>query len=322
MLKIHDICAGLFTFFMIKETTLAHLGLFTSGLLFGASYWIAKGLMPDFMQPMQIIFCRGLVALTLFWLVSLFQKPTIIQPKDHAMLAICGLLGITINQAFFFWGLSYTSPVDTSLIHSASPAMVMLFSAIIAKERPGISGIGGIALGALGSVILIYQGKNATGGNNHLLGNSLIFINIMAYSLYLVLVKPLMTRYNAVAVMKWSFAYGFLFMLPFCYKSAYTIQWAQLTANAWFAITYIVIGTTFIAYLLTTFSLKSLSAGVAGYYIYMQPVIAAAMGILIYGETISASKILAAILVFAGIFMINKRLSLKQMSERNKQPSK
>ena len=69
---------------------------------------------------------------------------------------------------------------------------------------------------------------------------------------------------------------------------------------------YIVIGTTFLTYLLTSFSLKTVSAGIAGYYIYMQPVIAALIGIMLFSERLTMIKLIAALLVFWGVFLVNR----------------
>lgn len=296
----------------MTETTKAHLALIISGILFGANYWIAKGLMPNYLQPMQIILIRGLLSLILFWLVAFAKDNQKIAGKDHLILALAGLTGIAINQAFFFIGLSLTSPVDTALIHSASPIVVLLFSAWLVGEKTGRSKISGIALGALGAVLLVFQGNFNSSGGNHLLGNTLIFLNIISYSLYLVIIKPLMAKYSAITLMKWVFLYGFLFVLPFCLPSASKINFHNFTTYTWLSMLYIVLGTTFLTYLLTSFSLKTVSAGIAGYYIYMQPVIAALIGIMLFGERLTMIKSIAAMLVFIGVFLVNRNPALRK----------
>ena len=282
----------------------AHSALFFSGILFGANYWIAKGLMPEYMNPMQIIFYRGVITMLLFQLLSSILGTEKVRRRDLGMLALCGLLGVAINQLFFFTGLNYTSPVDTALIHAGSPLMVLTFSALIIGEKASPLKIAGILIGGVGAVLLVLQGQSATAGSNQLLGNVLIFINIMAYSLYLVLVKPLMARYSPVTVLKWVFTFGFFMVLPFSVSEANTIDWSHFTTGAWLSIIYIIVGTTFLTYLLTTFSLKTLSAGTAGYYIYMQPLIAGSIGILFYNEKFTLIKLIAALVVFAGVYLV------------------
>lgn len=289
---------------MVSASAKAHAALFFSGLIFGANYWIAKGLMPVFMQPMQIVFYRGIITVSLFYIIWRFSGSEKVEKRDLARLIICGMLGVAVNQVFFFTGLNFTSPVDTSLIHAASPLMVLLFSVLINHEKAGMAKITGILLGGAGAVLLILSGKLSTHGSNQFLGNILIFINILAYSLYLVLVKPLMAKYSAITVLKWVFLSGFIFVVPFSLQDAFQVSWGSLSAYAWFALIYIILGATFFTYLLTIFSLRTLSAGTAGYYIYMQPLIASFIGIVFLGEQLSLKKILAAAVIFAGVYLV------------------
>lgn len=292
---------------MLSPRVKSHAALAVAGLLFGANYWIAKGLMLGFLTPMQIIFIRGLASLLLFWLAALFVKPEHVRKSDHRNFIVAAALGVAINQIFFFTGLSYTSPVDTSLIHAASPLLVLLFSAMLMHEKITSIRLAGILTGGTGAVLLILQAGSAQNSQSSLAGNALILANITAYSLYLVKIKPMMMRYSAITVMKWIFLYGFLLVIPFSLPSMTRISFVHFTTQAWMAITYVVVGTTFLAYLLTTFSLKAVSATVAGYYIYMQPVVAGVIGILFFGETVGPVKILAGAAVFTGIYLVNRR---------------
>ena len=122
--------------------------------------------------------------------------------------------------------------------------------------------------------------------------------------------KDWMSRSRVIAKIL-IFLYGFLMVIPFSAKDAFSINWQDFTPSAWLSLGYIVVGTTFLAYLLTTFSLKALSAGVAGYYIYMQPVIAAAIGIFMFSEALSTVKIISAILIFAGVYLVNRPAGIK-----------
>jgi drug/metabolite transporter (DMT)-like permease len=298
--------ASFIAILMVSTRLRAHAALFFSGVLFGANYWIAKGLMPEYMSPMQIIFYRGLITMLLFQLLSLVIGVEKTSKRDIVRLAVCGLLGVAVNQMFFFTGLNYTSPVDTALIHAGSPLMVMTFSALIIGEKASPLKIIGILLGGTGAVMLVLQGNTDITGSNQLLGNVLVFINIMGYSLYLVLVKPIMARNSPITVLKWVFTFGFFMVFPFSISEAHTVNWSHFSVSAWISIIYIIIGTTFITYLLTTFSLRTLNAGTAGYYIYMQPFIAATIGILFYNEKFTPIKIIAALVVFAGVYLVLK----------------
>lgn len=299
----------------------AHLTLFATSLLFGANYWIAKGLMPDYFEPRQVIFIRVLGAMLLFWLLHFFTTREKVKPRDLLLIAVSSALGVAVNQIMFFEGLNLTTPVDTSIIHASSPVLVLLFAAIITRERLTFMKIAGIILGAAGALLLVLHGKEVSFNADSFRGDIFILINISAYSLYLVLIKPVMARYKPVTVMKWVFFFGFLFVLPFSIGKMPNIDWQNVDGFAWFSLLYVVIGTTFLAYLLTINALRYVDASVAGFYIYLQPVFAAIIGISLFDEVLTAHKILAAALVFSGVYFVSrKNKKANQAAEKSAKP--
>ena len=141
---------------------------------------------------------------------------------------------------------------------------------------------------------------------SHALGNMLIFLNMVCYALYLVLIKPLVGKYHTTTILKWVSFFGFIFVFPFSVKPAMEINFAAITFTAWLGIAYIIVLNTFVAYLLINFALKSVSATVVSYYSYLQPVIAAIMSVTIGQGGITGPKIFAALLIFSGVYVVNK----------------
>lgn len=291
----------------------AHLSMLTATLLFGINYWVAKGLMPERLQPMQIIFMRVLGTLVISWIIVLSFKKLRnirIEKADIPRLIISSILGVGINQVCFFTGLNLSTPVDAAIINSINPILVMVFSAFILHENIGRNRLAGIILGATGALMLILFGNhNLIGG--HLQGNLFIMANITSWSLYLVVSKPLMVKYNPFVMMKWIFLFGFFEILPFTFISTFQLNFRGIEASTWFSLFYIVVGTTFLAYLFITFSLKRLSSTVIAYYTYLQPVLVAGIGVLLFADRISWIKILSALLVFAGIYFVTRRSKVK-----------
>jgi len=103
------------------------------------------------------------------------------------------------------------------------------------------------------------------------------------------------------------FLIGFIGVFPFTIKEALQINFSSFDGYTWFSILYIIIGTTFMAYFFITYSLKRLSSAVVAYYSYIQPVIVAVIGIMVFAERISWIKIVSALLVFAGIYFVTKK---------------
>jgi len=295
---------------MAHNNLRAHSSMLAATLLFGANYWIAKGLMPNHLLPMQIIFLRVSGTLIIAWIIQLSIKELRvlrIERSDYPRLILSSLLGVAINQMMFFTGLNQTTPVDAAIINSANPILVLVFAAWILKEKIGSSRLGGIILGATGAILIILFGNPLSLGGGHFTGNMFIIANTAAWSLYLVISKPLMVKYNSFVIMRWMFLIGFIGVFPFTIQQALEIDFKSFDSYTWFAILYIIIGTTFLAYFFITYSLKRLSSSVVAYYTYIQPVLVAAIGIIIFTEKISWVKTASALLVFAGIYFVTRR---------------
>jgi drug/metabolite transporter (DMT)-like permease len=290
----------------MKNTQKAHLALLSTTLIFGVAYNIVKSLMPVMLSPMQLIFIRMLGGMLIFWLFQRLFVPEKVERKDLMMLAICGVFGFAMNQALFYAGLNLSTPVDASLIHVLNPIVVMVFASLIMGEKVTWTKAGGIALGASGVFILILYGRVVSFNGSHALGNMLIFLNMVCYALYLVLIKPLVGKYHTTTILKWVSFFGFIFVFPFSVKPAMEINFAAITFTAWLGIAYIIVLNTFVAYLLINFALKSVSATVVSYYSYLQPVIAAIMSVTIGQGGITGPKIFAALLIFSGVYVVNK----------------
>lgn len=295
---------------MVKNNIRAHLSMLAATLLFGANYWIAKGLMPDKLLPMQIIFLRvsgTLIIATILQLSIRELRKLRIDRADFPRLILSSILGVAINQMMFFTGLNRSTPVDAAIINSANPIMVLVFAAWLLTDKIGISRLAGIILGATGALLLILTGIPVASNNGQWSGNLFILINTASWSLYLVISKPLMVKYNPFVLMRWIFLFGFIAVFPFTIGQSLKIDISSFVPSTWFAIIYIIVGTTFMAYFFITFSLKRLSASVVAYYTYLQPVLVALIGIIMFSELISFVKIVSALLVFAGIYFVTRK---------------
>ncbi len=296
-----------------NSTYKAHLALLGANLIYGANYIIAKGIMPDKIGPSAFIFLRVVGAIILFWIIKSFIKEKV-EKKDFPLLILGGLLGVATNQLMFFHGLNLTSPIDASIIITAIPVMVLIFSALILKEKITTNKLIGITVGAIGAILLVWYGKKS-GGTSSALGNLFVLINACSYALYLVLIKPLMKKYNPITVISWVFLFGFMFVFPVGIKDVLTTNFEAFTMNTYLTIAFVVIGTTFLAYLFNIYALSIVSPSVNSSYIYLQPVIsfimvsiyAFALGHDEYAQDINIIKLLSCLLVISGVYLISKK---------------
>lgn len=297
-----------------SSNLLPHFAILGANIIYGLNYSIAKDVMPAFIKPFGFIFCRVLGALFLFALVSLFYKEKI-EKKDFALLAICGFFGVAANQLMFFYGLNQTNPINAGIIMTSNPIMVLLAAAFILQTRITYTRIAGLILGISGALLILLFNKGFSFGSETWLGDLFILLNAMTYAIYLVLVKPLMSKYRPITVIKWVFLFGFLFVIPFGYHQFLEINWSEFTFDIWLKFSFVIIGATFLAYLLNVYGLKNLSPSTVSSYIYLQPLIAALFAVWVGKDSFTWIKLIAALLIFTGVYLVSKPAKIKKLED-------
>ena len=284
---------------------LSHIALIIVNLIYALNYTIAKDVMPEYIQPSGFILLRVIGGSILFFLTYFFFVKERVKKKDFFRLMLCGLFGVAINQLFFFEGLNLTTPINAAIIMTISPVLVIITSAIIIKEKITVRKIIGIFLGLIGACILILNSGDISFKNDFFTGNILVLINATSYAIYLVLVKTLMKRYNPITVMFYVFIFGLIFVLPFGIDEIQKIDLTTFNEEIYLKIGFVVICTTFIAYMFNAFALKSLNPSVVSVYIYLQPLLASLIAIALNSDSLSLVKILSAIFIFSAVFLVS-----------------
>lgn len=287
----------------------AHAGLLVTNIFFAINLSAVKYLTANnFMKPFGMNLIRVGVSVALFWMMFLIQPAQKkIERSDIKRFVLCAFFGIAINQMLFLKGLSYTYPIHGALLMLSTPILITIIAGWILKERISLYKISGLVLGVTGAVVLIAARPKTGAGNDVLLGDLLILTNAISYTIYFILVKPLMLKYNPVQVIRWVFTWGLLMVLPFGWGEFTKIEWTTFGNIEYMCITLIVLGGTFLAYLFNLYGIKVLGASVSGSYIYLQPVFATAIAMIFLNEQLELYKIVAAAAIFSGVYLCNKK---------------
>jgi drug/metabolite transporter (DMT)-like permease len=282
----------------------AHLSVFALNLLYVFSYFIVKDVSPNHLSASAFVLIRASGATILFWLVALFFRCTKIEKQDHPKLMFAALFGIVFNQLLFFNGLVLTSSVNTSILMTTTPILVLPISAWLLKEKMTPFKIIGVVVGFLGALLIILQKESVIAGNNPALGNILVFINAALFSFYLVYVKPIMIKYSLFEVLKWLFLYGTIVIIPFGLNDFLSIDWTTFTPKVWGAVLYVIFGITFLTFILNMYAIKELSPLAVSIYIFLQPLLTAIVSWFWINETISFVGGMASFLIFIGVYFV------------------
>lgn len=263
--------------------------------------------MPNHIGPLALVLLRIAGAGMLFWVLSLFVKKEPLQKGDLKKMATLALFGVFINQVFFIYGLSLTKPINSAIIMISNPIMVIVFTLIVLKERITILKISGLLLGIIGAVTLLLFKGNFEFGSETITGDLMTLINASSWAVFVVMAKPYMQKYQTVTVMKWIFLFGFIYMLPVGFNDLYSTQLGSWDGNVYFGVAFVVVATTFLAYLLNTYALKDLSPSVVSMYIYTQPFLATLFAVFLGKDSLTPTKILSAVFIILGVYLVSYR---------------
>ena len=302
----------------MKNRGFALLAATGATIIYGLTHTVAKVVMPDYVGAFGFIFIRTAGATILFWLLSLFLPKEKIDRSDYLRLFLACLMGMCINMLSFFKGLELSTPVNSGIFATTNPIIILLLSYLFLGEKIGIRKFFGIGMGFAGALLLVlHSPQNTSNAPNILAGNILFMINSIFFSGFIIVVKPLSEKYNTVTIMKWLFMVGFLLTFPVTVKEFNQVDWCNMPIDMFWRVAFVILGTTFLTYLLNIYALRNLQASTVGAFAYAQPVIAISYAIYTGNDSLDVLKTVAFVLIMLGVYLVSKKKD-KFLSQTNK----
>ena len=300
---------------------ISHLQMLGATLIYAMTFSLAKMVMPQYILPSSFTLLRVLTGCVFFWVLSFWVPKVKFSRKDWILLLSCGIFGTFFNQLIYFQGLELTTPINAAIVMPSTPIVVYLISIIFLKEKSSWIRISGILIGFLGVVFLISLGEEkGYKAKNPALGNLFVFLNSSSYAIYLILVKSLLKSYHPYVVLKWVYLFGILFVFPFGISGIPTIQWSTIPIQGYLIIGFVLLFTTCFTYLLNLFALRKVSSTTLSAYVYLQPVFATIIAILLGSDQLNWIKGITFLIIVFGLYLVNspKWLNTVVLYKKNK----
>ncbi len=297
---------------MKLEKLTGHAAMFGANAMWGIMSPVAKMVMAaGIVSPMVMTDFRILGAAILFWTFSFFRKREPVSWKDLGLFFLASQIAIVFNQGSFIFGVSMTSPIDASIITTSLPILTLIIAAFYLKEPVTGKKITGIVFGATGAILLVMSGQQLANGNaSNIWGDLLCLTAQLCFSIYLVFFRGLINRYSPITIMKWMFTGSTLSVLPFTYDKILATDWPAVEWRTFAGIAFVVVGGTFISYLLVSIGQKRLRPTVVSMYNYIQPIAAAIVAILWGMDTFTVLKVISVIFIFSGVYLVTQSKNL------------
>ena len=299
-----------------RTSLLAHLSLAGAAFCWGLMSPLGKDAMQHGIDGITLVSLRVLGGAILFWFTSLFTPRETISRKHIALLCLAAVFGLVGNQCCFTIGLSLTSPVNAGIVTTTMPISALLLSALILKEPITLRKALGVALGCCGAVLLVMTSvRTAAGatGMGDLRGDLLCFAAQISYTIYLTVFGWLAKRYSIFTVNKWMFLSATCIIWPFTAQHVWQTPWSALSTVTLAEIAYVVVGGTFLAYILMIRGQQVLRPTVVSMYNYVQPIVAVIVSIVLGLAVFTLTHALAVALIFSGVALVTLSKSRRDM---------
>ncbi len=283
-----------------------HLALVAVQLCFGLFPLLGKWAFASF-EPSAVAawrLCAGSAAFAAIAVLR-YGRNVVPAPSDLPRLAVCGWLGIALNQALYLEGLQRSTALHAGLLILLIPVFTTAIAVALRQEKFEARRAAGIALAFAGAVVLVARGATDSLSLEPGVGNLLLVANALAYSFYLVLSRPLLQRYSALVVILWAYVLS-LPILPWLMWDA---EWAPDSAEPrhWLSLGLILLFPTVLGYLLNLYALARVTASTTAVYVFAQPLIAGLAGVLLLGERFDGNTAVASGAILGGLALVIRR---------------
>ncbi len=284
----------------------AFAALIPAQVFFGSLPVIGKVVLAA-IPPIGLVGIRVAITALILLIIQRFRRRIWLKEKgDYWRLALLSLFGVVFNQLLFISGLSLTTAANTSLLAVLIPVFAMSVGAILGIEKLRALRILGIILAACGVIYLI-DPRKASFSSLTTMGDLLIVLNCLSYGIYVAISKNVITRNGTFRSMMWVFIFASVVCVPLGAFSMSDVDLANVSPMIWLLVLHIAIVATAAPYLLNAWALSKVDPSTVAVFVYLQPLIGFILAVIFLGESIDSKFIVAAALIFAGVFFVTRR---------------
>jgi drug/metabolite transporter (DMT)-like permease len=283
------------------------IGLLAINVFWGASF-VANAIALKYIGPIEIASIRFFIAAPLLLIITCIWKGRDafkFDRRDIVTFIVLALTGVTFQYAIQVSAQNFTSATSASLLINTSVFFIMILGAVFLKEKMTWYRIMGAVIGFVGVALLVTKGSLSLEMNDNALGDLMIIICALLWSIYTIYGKRVSEKYHPIVILNYVFILGAIGLAPFYFLTPHMpIQDVPLTAIA--AILFLVVFCSIIAYLIYNIALEKMDTSKIAVYIYFVPLSTIILAALILHETLTMASAAGGLLVLVGMYLAEK----------------
>jgi drug/metabolite transporter (DMT)-like permease len=291
--------------------------LILANLFWAGNYVFGKYVVAE-MSPLWITFTRWFLALTFLIPISYFvERPNYREVFKHFWLPLScmGILGVIGYNLLLYGALEYTSPMNASLVNALNPAMMVVFSFLILKERMTWVNVGGFALSLIGVLLILTKGHlEWIFQTTYNRGDLMMIAANLVWVFYSIIGKRLAVP--PITATACSVFLSVIFLFPFLFLQPFDIT--QLSVRGMTGIIYMWLFPSVCSFVFWNMAVKKVGPSYAGVYLNLITVFTAIITLML-GEKILESQIIGGAFVLIGVYFATKMTKPKEKVIRSAQ---
>lgn len=249
----------------------------------------------------------GLSGLFLLLVLRLREGSIGVRREDLPLLALTGILGITLSQIFFVFALTDTGATDMALLGATGPIATALLATAVGIERLGRRHWAALGISLAGTMLIVFGSPSASVGGTGLLGDMLALGNVLVSSASAIPLVPLLRRYSPLRILTYEMLLGVVVLLPFAAPALLTEDYASVSTAGWAALAYAAIGAGIATNLLYFTGIGRVGPSRAAVFQYLQSFLGVIFAVLLLGEQVAVVQLAGGAIVIGGVMLSRAR---------------
>jgi len=274
----------------------------SAAAIWGGMYVVSDVVLPV-IPPFTLLTLRLLFGgFVLSFLLLISGKPVTLTRRKLLQLLGVGFLGFGISVGAQFVGTDLSTAMNGSLITSASPAFIVLFAAVVLKERLTSRRLIAIGLATLG-VLFIIDLSQADFGSQTFMGDLALLIAAITWGLYSVLVRAVSKDTDTLVVTVFAFYGGSILTIPAMLVESNTRPTGEITLPILLGVLYLGVVSTAGAMWLWNRAFALVDASVASLFFFAQPLVGAILSSVVLDQPFTPGLLVGSVLIAAGVLL-------------------
>ena len=297
---------------MSRNLVLAIVLLIASSFFWSGNFFSGKIAFLSDLSPFKLSFFRWILALLILlpFTYSQIIKDLEYYKKNILLMTVISILGVTIFNSFTYISLQTTMVINSTLMASVAPVMMIGFSWLIFRTKTTTLQFTGIVLSLLGAFAIVLKGNLNNLYNLYFTAGDLwMLAAVVSWCLYSVLLKKIDSKTSQLANLEVMIIIGVIFIIPFYIMESFNSTYLPSTGLDLAIIGYVAVFASIVAFFSWNKGVSIIGPNRASLFLHLIPVFSAIWAVSFLNEKFAFFHVIGVLFILSGIILSNIKLS-------------